>query len=127
MIISVITGHSGKVFFVGGCVRDTLLGSPFKDIDVITDVDVSILIPTLEKEGWKVDTMNRHLFVLRVSKNNEEYDIVSFRKEKSKNRVITECELGTMLDDAKRRDFTVNAIYYDPLNDELHDPLTHIS
>lgn len=113
----------GKAYFVGGCVRDLLIGDHLpQDFDISTPYDVNQFIPELESLGWKINKDNSHLFVIKASKNNTELEIVSFRKEVSNNRIITDIEVGTIETDSARRDFTVNALYFDPKAMLLIDP-----
>ena len=120
-----------KIYAVGGCVRDIVLGKEPKDIDFCTDAtpdemkeiyfkhfrwgNVIKLIPTGEKFGT---------LTFRFSEQNEQYEITTFRadgryedgrhpKEVSYTKTIEE--------DLSRRDFTINAIAYNP-EEGLVDP-----
>jgi tRNA nucleotidyltransferase/poly(A) polymerase len=74
--------------------------------------------------GWKVDAVGKHFLVMFVSKNGKQYEISNFRKDGdySDGRRPDSVEIGTLEEDAARRDFTVNSIYYNPMIDKVIDP-----
>lgn len=123
-IMTIISHHSQSTFLVGGCVRDTLLGKEPKDFDIVTDADISILLSDLAASGWEVKGVGDHFLVWIVSKNESMFEIANFRKEAgfSDGRRPDKVEIGTLEEDAARRDFTVNSIYYNPFTGEYIDP-----
>ena len=113
-----------KIYAVGGCVRDIVLGKEPKDIDFCTDATpdemrdiyfkhfrwgyVIKLIPTGEKFG----TMT-----FRFSEQNEQYEITTFRADGRYEDGRHPKEVSytkTLEEDLSRRDFTINAIAYNP-------------
>lgn len=110
-------GYSG--YFVGGCVRDFIAGKENDDIDIVTDAPVKTLKKLFPKS---IDT-GIDYGVLFVKVGDQIFEVATFRKDgkytngRSPNSVST----GSMVDDAKRRDFTVNALYYDPLLGNVFD------
>ncbi len=104
-------------FLVGGCVRDIILGRTPKDFDIVTGADMTKVKPVLEENGWKVDGVGEAFLVYVVSKNGDMYEVANFRKEGGYDgRRPASVEVGSMEEDADRRDFTMNAVYWDPLN-----------
>lgn len=103
-------GH--RALFVGGCVRDLLLGLPIKDIDIATDArpeEVVEVFPDSRLVGAKfgvVLTMHR----------GHQFEIATFRADGRyiDHRHPLAVSYGTIEDDARRRDFTINALYQEP-------------
>ncbi len=115
---------SKNTYLVGGCVRDMILKKEPKDYDIVTDANMEVLRGELDKNGWKVDAVGENFLVYAVSKNYQQFEIANFRKESSftDGRRPDHVEIGTLEDDAARRDFTVNSIYYDPFTGKFIDP-----
>ena len=119
-----------KIFEVGGCVRDEILGVKSKDIDftvVLDNTDQSVdegwdqMVSFLKKEGYQIFLETKDCFTVRakfpVGHVNEGLvaDFVMARKEVgyvlgTRKPIL---ELGTLYDDLIRRDFTVNALAKD--------------
>lgn len=123
-IMTIISHHSQNTFLVGGSVRDMLLGKEPKDFDIVTDAKIESLNEDLTTSGWEVKGVGDHFLVNIVSKNGNMFEIANFRKESgfSDGRRPDTVEIGTLEEDAKRRDFTVNSIYYDPFGGQYIDP-----
>lgn len=113
-----------NTYLVGGCVRDMLLGKTPKDYDIVTEANIDQLRPVLIENGWQVDAVGENFLVYAVSKNHQQFEIANFRKEYgfTDGRRPDHVEVGTLEEDAKRRDFTVNSIYYNPISDTYIDP-----
>jgi poly(A) polymerase len=116
--------HSPNNYLVGGCVRDGFLGGDIKDYDIVTDVPMDVSRKTLEDYGWKVKECGEAFLVLNVSKDGEQYEIANFRKEGVylDGRRPANVEIGTIEEDAQRRDFTINALYENPVTGQILDP-----
>lgn len=129
-----------KLYEVGGCVRDSLLGVPSKDIDFVavvtgaTDVEDSWewLRGFLQAEGFKIFVETPEFYTIRAKFPKDgpwsrfagtDADIVLARKEGpySDGRHPDWVEMGTLEDDLRRRDFTVNAMARDIENGDLID------
>ncbi len=111
-------GH--RAYFVGGCVRDELLGLPLKDIDIATDArpeTIRELFPGSRFVGAKFG-------VALVRRNDLAYEVATFRKDGRylDHRRPSFVTHGSFEEDARRRDFTINALFEDPLSGEIHDP-----
>ncbi|MCC5874621.1 MAG: CCA tRNA nucleotidyltransferase [Candidatus Sumerlaeia bacterium] len=111
-------GH--QAWFVGGCVRDHLLGLPVKDFDITTSAkpdEIAQLYPRMEEVG-------AHFGVSLVPSPMGPFEVASFRHDGSylNHRHPTSVRFGTLEEDAARRDFTINAIYFNPLTGDFFDP-----
>lgn len=100
-----------QAFLVGGCVRDTILGHTPKDWDVATDAT-----PDQIKEvfDWNCRIVGRRFPIAHVLFKGEYIEVSTFRTDSN--------DYGTMVDDCHRRDYTVNALYYDVSTKEVIDP-----
>lgn len=123
-LMVIVSNTSKNTYLVGGCVRDMLLGREPKDYDIVTDVAIEKILVDLNTSGWEVKGVGDHFLVNVVSKNGNMFEIANFRKESgfSDGRRPDSVEVGTLEEDAKRRDFTVNSIYYNPFSGEYIDP-----
>ncbi|MCF0253502.1 MAG: polynucleotide adenylyltransferase PcnB, partial [Duodenibacillus sp.] len=111
-------------FIVGGAVRDLLLGVAPKDFDVATNATPE-QIKRCQRRAVIVGKRFRLVHVIFGSEVIEcstfrALDAVGIRKD-STGRVISDNAFGSMWEDAARRDFTVNALYYDPTHEEIID------
>jgi len=109
----------GKAFFVGGCVRDALLGHNPKDIDIATELGPKQIMSLFPGS----DLVGADFGVIIVKMLGFHFEVATFRKDGRylDLRRPESVTFGTMEDDAKRRDFTINALYYDPFTGEIID------
>lgn len=117
-----VAGFSAYV--VGGAVRDLLLGIPPKDFDVATDARPEQVKPLFRRAF----IIGRRFRLVHVMLGQETIEVSTFRAadaasaEKDQHgRVLRDNVFGSIEEDAKRRDFTVNALYYDPASEEVID------
>ena len=98
---------------VGGCVRDLRLGRQPKDLDIVTDANLDEVSKVLSENGWSIDEAGKQFFVLIASKNGQQFEIALFRKDGTytDGRRPDFVQVGTMEEDALRRDFTINSLY----------------
>lgn len=124
LVMNALKSKGNQAFFVGGCVRNSLLCKPITDIDIATNAHPNEVIALAKKAGLKsIPTGIDHGTITIVS-NGSIYEVTSFRKDiKTDGRHATVAYSNEIEDDAKRRDFTLNAIYMtsggsivDPLN-----------
>lgn len=117
----------GRPLIVGGAVRDSLNGAVSKDVDIeVHGTNIENIVGQLRSSGYWVDEVGKQFGVLKVRKKGmEEVDVSVPRRE---NRVGSghrnfEVELGdlTLEEAAERRDFTFNALMYDPKTNKLID------
>lgn len=113
----------GAARFVGGCVRNTILGEPVADVDIATVLTPDQVITHLEKAGLRaVPTGVEHGTVTAVS-GGKSFEITTLRKDvKTDGRHAEVSFTADWVADAARRDFTMNAIYADR-DGTLHDPV----
>jgi len=118
-IITRLTEHGFEAYFVGGCVRDGLLNRRIKDIDIATNAKPE----DIEKLFEKVEFVGASFGVTLVKLFEDAYEVTTFRKDGSysDSRRPDSIEYGTREEDSYRRDFTVNALYYDPVNEVVLD------
>ncbi|GAA9137064.1 CCA tRNA nucleotidyltransferase [Helicobacter pylori] len=106
-----------ELYLVGGCVRDCLMGITPKDYDLTSNALVNESKDLLLKHHFRVlETGIKHGTITAL-KNNQSYEITTFRIEKGhiKHRKPKELVFSARLtDDLKRRDFSMNAIAYSP-------------
>ncbi len=116
--------HSKNNYLVGGHVRDGFLGIKSKDYDIVTDIPMDISKPLFEENGFKVNECGEAFLVLVVSKDGEQFEIANFRKEflYIDGRRPSSVEIGTIEEDAARRDLHINALYENPVTGEILDP-----
>ena len=111
--------------FVGGSVRDALLGQPIGDIDIATPAPPERVIELLEKRGLKVvPTGLAHGTVTAIGgMPPRHFEITTLRRDVEtygrRARVAFDADWAA---DAARRDFTINAIFLDP-DGTIHDPV----
>lgn len=103
---------------VGGFIRSSLMGTKTKDVDFVTDIPMKELNALFVKRGFIVKNVGESFLVTVVSKDGMSFEIANFRKDRDNSGG----EIGTMLEDAMRRDFTVNALYYNLKTKTIIDP-----
>lgn len=113
-------------YLVGGCVRDTLLGLPVKDFDFeVFGVDYETLAEGLRPFG-RVDLVGRSFGIIKLSLGGAIHDFGIPRRDSKVGPGHRGFEIGfdpnlALRDAARRRDFTINALMYDPRRGEILD------
>ena len=123
-----LLSSSGKeCYIVGGAVRDLLLGyKNFKDIDLATSLSVEQLKQILDQNQIRFDDRALKYGCLTVSNQNRNFQITSFRKDiRTFGRAADIEFVENIEEDAKRRDFTINAIYCS-YSGQIIDPLGNL-
>ena len=126
------TEWEGHVFAVGGCVRDSYLGNNIKDVDLAIDLPMG----SIKFAEWlhrKRLTAGRPIYFPKFGTaklklkgfGNQEIEIVQTRKGRYDAGTVDcpETVFGSILEDARRRDLTINSLYYDVTRGEILDPL----
>lgn len=118
-IVETLRAHDHQAYWAGGCVRDRLLGRSPKDIDVATSARpdaIMALFPHTKAFG-------KAFGVIAVSHLGHTYEVTTFRRESDYTDGRHPCSVSftDAREDAQRRDFTINALFYDPLTDEVLD------
>jgi tRNA nucleotidyltransferase/poly(A) polymerase len=108
-------GRGKKLYVVGGAVRDTLMNKSPKDYDVATDATPDEVIKILQSHGrLKLDLTGKSFGVVRVkTPEGGEYEIATFREDIGKGRRPDAVSFSDIQTDVKRRDLTINALFYD--------------
>ena len=113
------------LYVVGGYVRNCLMGIKGGDVDLASDVDIEEITEILKANDYKVKVKNSMYNSINISKDGENYEFTSFRKDfypdNGKHCPIKVERTSDIREDAKRRDFTINAIYYNINRDEIVD------
>lgn len=110
-----------EALLVGGCVRDLLLGMAPKDYDVATDATPEQVAKVFRRSR----IIGRRFRIVHVRAGREVIEVTTFRRapdddgdQTEHGRILADNEWGDLDSDALRRDFTINALYYDPLTNE---------
>lgn len=121
-VLHALTAEGARALFVGGCVRNTLLGRPVDDIDIATDAPPQDAMRLLQNAGIKaIATGIEHGTVTAVA-NGRGFEITTLRRDAETFGRKARVEFtDDWLEDAKRRDFTFNALYCDA-DGALYDP-----
>ena len=121
-VLDALGAAEGLTRYVGGAVRDDLLGLPVNDIDLATRIVPEEVVERLERARIKaVPTGIDHGTVTAVS-DGHPFEITTLRRDVSTDgRRATVAFTDDWKEDAARRDFTINALFADPLTGELFD------
>jgi len=111
-------GHTA--YFAGGCVRDRLLGIEAKDYDIATSAlpeQVQQLFPRV------TDLTGKSFGVVRVMVKDQSFEVATFRQDGpyKDGRHPESVRFATAEEDAQRRDFTINGLFFDPVAERLID------
>ena len=126
-VCRMLTQAGYQAFFVGGCVRNALLNAPVHDIDIATDAHPDTVMALAAEAGLKpVPTGIDHGTVTVVS-DHVPYEVTTFRQDvETFGRHAVVAYSNDVAQDARRRDFTMNALYARPDGTVL-DPLGGLS
>ena len=122
-VIRKLQQYDFQAYMVGGCIRDLLLNIQPKDFDIATNAHPDQVTAIFKNSR----IIGRRFKIVHVRIDRQIIEVSTFRKKPSevnklKNGVVQDNEFGTIEEDAQRRDFTMNAIFYDPINNQLFDP-----
>lgn len=108
-----------QAYWAGGCVRDILLGIKPKDFDIVTNAKPE----EIEKIMGHTIPVGKQFGVVIAVRNGHHFEVATFRSDSSYSDgrrpdavIFTNAE-----EDAKRRDFTINGMFYDPTSDKVYD------
>jgi tRNA nucleotidyltransferase/poly(A) polymerase len=112
-----VAGHVG--YYAGGCVRDLLSGKVPKDIDIATDARPDVV----QKLFRRTYAVGAHFGVIVVLENGFQFEVATFRSDGAyiDGRHPVEVHFATAEEDAARRDFTINGMFFDPEKEEVID------
>lgn len=118
-IIKTLKRAGFEAYWAGGCVRDMLLGIKPKDFDIAT----SALPSDIKKLLKKTIPIGEKYGVVIAEEGSHHFEVATFRSDSgySDGRRPDAVLFTNAKEDALRRDFTINALFYDPTTDELFD------
>lgn len=121
-----VSKTSHTLYIVGGFVRDSIMEKRPDDIDITSSMpcdDIKAICKTL---GYKCIEINKNLGTLQISVNGKVFEYTQFRKESyldPANHTPQSVEfVDDIMDDYKRRDLSINAIYFDIEGNKIVDP-----
>ena len=125
-VVKRLTEHGFESYLVGGCVRDLILGRSPKDFDVATNAHPEEVRDIFRNSR----TVGRRFRIVHIRFGRNIVEVATFRAAHKQIDAISHSEGGRILDDniygtfqedVFRRDFTMNALYYNPDTDEVID------
>lgn len=121
-IFNLLVENFPRTFFVGGCVRDKILKRKIQDIDIATEAQPKQVKELLHKAGIICDASGENFGSVRALYKVHSVEITSFRQESyHQNRYPKITYVNNIKSDAKRRDFTINALYFNPKLSQILD------
>ena len=118
-----LTAEGAQALFVGGCVRNALMGEPVSDMDIATDAHPETVLALSKKAGIKAIPTGIDHGTVTLVMNGIPHEVTTFRKDvETDGRRAVVAFTEDIADDAARRDFTMNAIYARP-DGTVVDPL----
>ena len=121
-IITRLKNNGFSAYLVGGCIRDLIKGLLPKDFDIVTNCQPE----QIRKIFKNSRIIGRRFKLVHITFPDEVIETTTFRsgldssddalKIDDDGRILRDNNWGTQEEDAFRRDFSVNAIYYDPFN-----------
>ena len=127
-VIEALQTNGYAAFVVGGAVRDLLLGKQPKDFDVATDAHPEQVRAVFRRSR----IIGRRFRLVHCMCGNETVEVATYRRAHDAQaeseghadehgRLLRDNVYGTQPDDAARRDFTINALFYDPATQQIVD------
>src|SRR5437588_6070463 len=106
-------------YFAGGCVRDMVRGLTPKDYDIATDATPEVV----QKIFPRTYAVGAHFGVIVVLENEFQFEVATFRSDDVyiDGRRPSAVHFSSPEEDAKRRDFTINGMFFDPEKNEVID------
>lgn len=122
-ILEILWAHKKKVYIVGGAVRDCLLGFPVKDFDLATNAHPKQIEKLLNDAGIKIKPIgSKYGRILAIVGKNAVFDVSTFRREIHSGPGPPEIIfIDSLKEDLARRDFSFNAIAFDPKKQRFID------
>ena len=122
-VCKMLTDAGYQALFVGGCVRNALLGAPVNDIDLSTDAAPDAVVQLAKQAGLKAVPTGIEHGTVTVIASHTPHEITTFRRDVATDGRRAVVAFSTdVADDARRRDFTMNALYARP-DGSVIDPL----
>ena len=122
-VFSALESAGYEAFFVGGCVRNALIGFAVDDLDIATNAKPQAIITSCENRGLKCIPTGIDHGTITVISDGIAHEITTYRRDVQGDGRHAIVEFSNqMQEDAARRDFTINALYADR-HGEIYDPL----
>ena len=134
-IVSQLQDNGYEAYIVGGAIRDLLLGRTPKDFDISTSATPEEVRGVFGRRHARI--IGKRFRLVHVYMNGELFEVSTFRQapdaEEQENRkqgkladlpehlIVSDNSFGSAEEDVWRRDFTVNALFYNPVNCEILD------
>lgn len=118
-VVRILQDRGFETYWAGGCVRDQLLQIPPYDYDIATSAKPDQVLEIFPD----ANAVGKSFGVVIVSKDNMLFEIATFRVDQgySDGRHPDAIAFASAEEDAQRRDFTINAMFWDPVQVKLHD------
>ena len=107
----------GEAYIVGGAIRDIILGRRPKDFDIAT----SLSPRQVQRLFWNARIIGRRFRIVHLFFSGKIIEVTTFRSDEENFEDGKNNLYGTIEQDAKRRDFSINSLYYNPANGQLLD------
>lgn len=122
-VLGLLTDAGQAAYVVGGCVRNDLLGQPVSDIDIATDAEPLRVVELAGRAGLKVVPTGIDHGTVTVIAEGIPHEVTTFRRdvETDGRRAVVRFS-RSLVEDASRRDFTMNALYADAMG-RVTDPV----
>ena len=122
-VCAALTIDGAAAFFVGGCVRNALLGAPVSDLDIATDAPPETVIALAKRARIKAIPTGIEHGTVTLVQSGIPFEVTTFRKDVATDGRRAVVAFSTNIaEDAQRRDFTMNALYAAP-DGTVVDPL----
>lgn len=123
LLNDIFVQNNGKLFLVGGCVRDFLLNKKIKDFDICTDLLPDQIISILSKNNIEFRQEGKHFGIIVAIFKKKEFEIATFRTDLNDTEDRnTNVKVGvTIEEDVQQRDFTINSLFANIETGEIID------
>lgn len=122
-IVAALQNKGYTTYLVGGCVRDLLLGKSPKDFDIATEATPNEVRKVIHRSY----VIGKRFRLVLVKRGELQFEVATFRRNGEADDDADEVQgdnyWGTPEEDALRRDFTINGLFYDPINKKVIDHL----
>ena len=118
-VVQKIIQNGYIAYFAGGFVRDKLLSHPSDDIDIATNAPTSEILKIFPKTV----PVGVNYGIVIVVEDGHQFEVATFRKERGykDGRRPDHVERASPQEDAQRRDFTINGMFFDPISEKFFD------
>lgn len=126
-IVNALQKGGFATYLVGGCVRDLLIGIHPKDFDIATAAQP----PQVKRLIYQAYIIGKRFRLVLVKRHEQQFEVATFRREVRPEDFpegvpFGDNVFGSPEEDAARRDFTINGLFYDPIEDKLIDYINGI-